>query len=122
MAPEFMLLRNNSIYSRLSDGTPVIVDDYYDESHGVMIAMNQLAEAHDIVLHLSLQSQIYWIKGERPDNSNAKQIDIDGNKVWMTADEVRISQDYLSYLQRILNDRKERIRRLETFIKFCKET
>ncbi|PON13304.1 hypothetical protein C2W62_35070 [Candidatus Entotheonella serta] len=87
-----------------------------------MIAMNQLAEAHDIVLHLSLQSQIYWIKGERPDNSNAKQIDIDGNKVWMTADEVRISQDYLSYLQRILNDRKERIRRLETFIKFCKET
>ena len=108
------------VYPRTSSGAPVILDDYYDESHGVMIAMNEFAEAHEIVIHLSTPCQAYWIKDERPDETNASQVNIDGNTVWMTTDTVREDPGLLNFMDLLLADRRDRIERLQNFISFCR--
>jgi hypothetical protein len=109
------------IYPRLADTAPVFMDDYYDESHGVMRAMNEFAVRHNIVIHLSIEGQAYWINGERPEDTDASQVDIEGNTVWMTTDAVRESPGFLDGLQYLVEDRQKRVDRLQDFINFCRK-
>jgi len=108
------------IFPRLLPGAKVIMDDYYDESHGVMAAMNQFAESHEIVVHLSGWTQAYWIKDESPDETDAVKIDVGGNSIFLIADAVRECPGFLNILEEIVIDRKERVDRLERFIEFCR--
>jgi hypothetical protein len=108
------------LWPRLPAGAPVILDDYYDESHGVMIAMNEFAEEHGIVIHLSMPCQAYWIKGERPDETDASQLEIDGHNVWLTADAARETPGLIKWMELLLENQADRVTRLENFIAICR--
>ena len=81
---------------------------------------NEFAAPRGIVIHLSGFSQAYWIKGERPEDTDASQIDVDGHKVWLSADAVSKAPGFLPLLEAIVADRRERIDRLENYINFCR--
>lgn len=108
------------IYPRLVDGAPAVVDDYYDESHGVMRALNELAVTNDVVIHLSVFGQAFFIKGEAPAPSLGKTT-IGDHSVYLTTDAVRQAPLFLPCLEAIIEEREEELRRLRSFVKFCRE-
>jgi O-methyltransferase len=107
------------LYPRLVEGAPVVLDDYYDESHGVMRAVNEFAEAHEIVIHLSTWGQALFIKGERP--NGARSICIGPNRVHLTTQIVRNEPVFLSSLEELIRLQEHNTERLRRFVGFCRQ-
>jgi O-methyltransferase len=108
------------VYPRLVDGAPLILDDYYDESHGVMRAVNEFAEAHQLVVHLSVWGQAFLIKGEQAGAVNPLKIGQHGVRV--TTETVREEPVFLTYLEEVIKLQENKTRRLREFVQFCRET
>lgn len=105
------------IYPRLSKSAPVVIDDYYDESHGVMQAINEYAEKEEIVIHLGVHGQAYFIKGEEP--SAFKKLKIGYHSVYMTMDAILEDPTYLDLLGKIADFQEQRTSMLRDFIALC---
>jgi O-methyltransferase len=106
------------LFPRLSYGAAVVIDDYYDESHGVMTALNEFAESNNIVIHLSTYGQAYFIKGEQALPSS--KVTIGNHSVYMVTTSIVQDHAYLPLLERLLNFHETRINRLRNFISFCR--
>jgi O-methyltransferase len=106
------------LYPRLSDGAPLILDDYYDESHGVMLAVNEFAERHELVIHLSAWGQAFVIKGERVDS--LETLTIGSHLVHLIADAICEEPVFLAYLEEIVRAQEDKTRRLRGFLRFCR--
>jgi O-methyltransferase len=107
------------IYPRLANGGPVILDDYYDESHGVMHAVNEFAENHQLVVHLSIWGQAFFMKGEHPGTLRTSKIG--PHAIYLTTETIREEPLFLRYLEEILELREQNTNRLRRFVKFCRE-
>lgn len=57
---------------RMDPGAVIVVDDYYDESHGVMRAVNRFAERTGTVVHLGTPAQAVLVIGETSETTRAK--------------------------------------------------
>ena len=105
------------VFPRLSTGAPLVVDDYYDESHGVMRAVNEFASRNRLLIHLGIFGQAYVIKGEVP--SGVKPRSIDSRPIYLTTDAARTGPLFLDYLRGTLARKAERLERLGRFIDWC---
>jgi hypothetical protein len=95
-----------------------VVDDYYDESHGVMTALNELAAETGIVIHLSVFGQAYFVKGEvTPDH---ERVTIGPHTVKLATDAIRREPIFLAFLDRVLERKQHSLDRLRGFLALCK--
>jgi O-methyltransferase len=105
------------VYPRLVDGGVVVADDYYDESHGVMTALNELAAETSIVIHLSVFGQAYFVKGEA--SADYKRVTIGPHTIKLATDAIRREPIFLAFLHRVLERKQQSLDRLRAFLALC---
>jgi hypothetical protein len=91
---------------------------YYDESHGVMRAVNEFASRHDIVIHLSVFGQAFFVYGEQPQQGQATRIGRD--EVYLSTAYVAEAPVFLSFLEQVACLREKDAGRLRAFVNFCR--
>jgi len=105
------------VYPRLVDGGVVVVDDYYDESHGVMTALNELAAETGTVIHLSVFGQAYFVKGETA--ADYERVTIGTHTIKLATDAIRSEPLFLAFLRRVLERKGHSLDRLRGFLALC---
>jgi O-methyltransferase len=106
------------LYPRLAEQAPIALDDYYDESHGVMRAVNECAERHGLVIHLGAWGQAFMVKGEHA--TVAVTYNIGPHRVHLTTEAVQKEPVFLRYLEAITRAQEGKTRRLRHFLEFCR--
>jgi hypothetical protein len=105
------------VFPRLSAGAPLVIDDYYDESGGVMRAVNEFASEREILIHVGVFGQAYLIKDESI--SGVEPCVIGQHRVFLPADAARNGPLFLKYLRAVATRKAARLKQLDRFIEWC---
>lgn len=91
------------VYPRMSPDSPIVFDDYYDESGGVRLAVNELAAATSEIIFLGPTGQATIVKGvtEEPATNSTCRVEPNNNVVSgvrLSVAKLERSHPYLKFL------------------------
>jgi len=113
------------LYPKLVEGAPVVFDDYYDQSGGVMRAVNEHATRTAEVLHLGPVGQATIIKGMTAQNADvtvfAAVLDCGSGKhsVTLSTDRLRRLTSYAAFLQEARLEFLNHLEELDRYRHLC---
>jgi hypothetical protein len=113
------------LYPRLTDGAPIIFDDYYDQSGGVMRAVNEHATRTGEVIHLGPVGQATIIKAMTAQNADvtafAAVLDCGSGKhsVMLSTDRLKRLTSHTAFLQETRQEFLSYLSELDRYRELC---
>ena len=113
------------LYSKLSEGAPMVFDDYYDQSGGVMRAVNEHATRTGEVIHLGPVGQATIIKGMTAQNADvatfAAVLDCGSGRhsVMLSTDRLKRLTSHAAFLEETRLEFLNYLRELDRYRELC---
>jgi O-methyltransferase len=113
------------LYPKLVDGAPMVFDDYYDQSGGVMRAVNEHATRTGEIVHLGPVGQATIIKGMTAQNADvttfAAVVDCGSAKhsIRLSTDRLRQLTSYATLLREAKSEFLKHVQELDRYRELC---
>jgi O-methyltransferase len=107
------------LHTRMSRGTSIVVDDYYDESHGVMRAVNAFAEKTGTIIYVGTPGQAILRSGETPATTTSDwfEADVGDHRVFFSAEPMKKNEGFVKWLRESRSIWDVRMARLDRFVR-----
>lgn len=105
------------LYPRMTSGGVIVVDDYGDESHGVMRAVNELAARTGLVVRLATPPQAFLAMEDtkKPKGADVFEVEMEGLKFRMSLGRLRSHAGFRDLWSQTMSLWRTRLKLMEKF-------